>query len=98
MPNGRCRLHGGKSTGARTEAGRERLRRLHTRHGGDARDAQAWFRRVNAFIAEATRFMAENRRTSPVAAAVPPAAGTPSGQHACRAGRPRRGPGGDPNA
>jgi len=33
MRNGRCRLHGGKSTGARTEAGKARQRIAVTRHG-----------------------------------------------------------------
>ena len=33
MSNGRCRLHGGKSTGARTAAGIERIRRAVTKHG-----------------------------------------------------------------
>ena len=80
MPNGRCRLHGGKSTGARTAAGRERLRLIHTTHGGSGRDSLAWFRRVDAFIAETQRFMADIRRTGAAAAAVPPAAGGPSGQ------------------
>ncbi len=75
MPNGRCRLHGGKSTGARTEAGRERLRSIHTRHGGYGRDLLAWFRRMDAFIAETKQVMAESRRTRAVAAAVRPAAG-----------------------
>src|SRR5690242_1302364 len=32
-PNGRCRLHGGLSTGAKTEAGREAIRRAITKHG-----------------------------------------------------------------
>jgi len=30
---GRCRLHGGASTGPRTAAGRQRLAGLHTTHG-----------------------------------------------------------------
>jgi hypothetical protein len=34
MKNGRCRLHGGKSTGATTAAGRERCRLARWRHGG----------------------------------------------------------------
>jgi len=34
MANGRCRLHGGQSTGARTAAGRERCRHAPGRHGG----------------------------------------------------------------
>ena len=98
MPNGRCRLHGGKSTGARTEAGRERLRRIHTTHGGYGRDSLAWFRRVDTFIAETKLFMAESRRTGAVAAAAPPAAGGPSGQNASRAGRSRPTRGSAPDA
>jgi len=98
MPNGRCRLHGGKSSGARTEAGRERLRSIHTRHGGYGRDALAWFRRMDAFIAETKQFMAENRHTSAVEAAVPPAAGGPSGPSFPRAGRSRPTPGGASSA
>jgi len=33
MPNGRCRFHGGKSTGARTAAGRDRCARARRTHG-----------------------------------------------------------------
>jgi hypothetical protein len=33
MPNGRCRMHGGKSTGPRTVEGLERMRRAKTKHG-----------------------------------------------------------------
>ncbi len=33
MPNGRCRLHGGLSTGPKTLAGIERIRRAVTKHG-----------------------------------------------------------------
>lgn len=33
MQNGRCRLHGGKSTGPRTAEGLERLRAARTKHG-----------------------------------------------------------------
>jgi hypothetical protein len=33
MPNGRCRLHGGLSTGPRTAEGIERIRQAVTRHG-----------------------------------------------------------------
>ncbi|HXM22205.1 MAG TPA: HGGxSTG domain-containing protein [Terriglobales bacterium] len=33
MPNGRCRLHGGLSTGARTAEGIERIRQTLTKHG-----------------------------------------------------------------
>ena len=33
MSNGRCRMHGGKSTGPRTSQGLERVRKARTRHG-----------------------------------------------------------------
>ena len=33
MRNGRCRIHGGLSTGARTPEGIERIRRAKTKHG-----------------------------------------------------------------
>ena len=33
MSNGRCRLHGGLSTGPKTAAGIERIRRAVTKHG-----------------------------------------------------------------
>jgi hypothetical protein len=33
MPNGRCRVHGGASTGAKTAEGIERIRKARTKHG-----------------------------------------------------------------
>ena len=33
MANGRCKLHGGKSTGPRTKEGKDRQRRAVTKHG-----------------------------------------------------------------
>ena len=33
MPNGRCKFHGGKSTGPRTQEGLERSRRANWKHG-----------------------------------------------------------------
>lgn len=33
MPNGRCRMHGGASTGAKTEAGKAKARRANWKHG-----------------------------------------------------------------
>ena len=41
MPNGRCRLHGGLSTGAKTPAGIERIRRAMTKHGRYSKEAKA---------------------------------------------------------
>jgi hypothetical protein len=41
MANGRCRLHGGKSTGPKTAAGIERIRRAATKDGRHTKAARA---------------------------------------------------------
>ena len=41
MANGRCRLHGGKSTGPRTPEGLERSRRANWKHGHPSAEAIA---------------------------------------------------------
>jgi len=41
MRNGRCRMHGGRSTGPRTAAGRARISRARFRHGYYTRAAKA---------------------------------------------------------
>ncbi len=41
MPNGRCRLHGGCSTGPRTAEGLARLAAARTIHGGRSAEARA---------------------------------------------------------
>jgi hypothetical protein len=41
MPNGRCRLHGGLSTGPKTLAGIARIRRAVTKHGRYSKEARA---------------------------------------------------------
>ena len=41
MSNGRCRLHGGKSTGPKTTEGIERIRRAVTKHGRYSKAARA---------------------------------------------------------
>ena len=33
IKNGRCHLHGGKSTGPRTDEGRQRIAKAHLKHG-----------------------------------------------------------------
>jgi len=38
MPNGRCKVHGGKSTGPRTPEGLERSRRANWKHGYYSRE------------------------------------------------------------
>ena len=50
MPNGRCKLHGGKSTGPRTPEGLERSRRANWKHGYYSREAQVERTRVRAAI------------------------------------------------
>src|SRR5262245_23760753 len=48
MPNGRCKLHGGKSTGPRTPEGLERSRRPNWKHRYFSREAKAERSRVRA--------------------------------------------------
>ena len=40
MPNGRCRLHGGLSTGPKTAEGIERIRQAVTKHGRYSKQAR----------------------------------------------------------
>ena len=40
MANGRCRMHGGASTGPRCAVGLERLRAARTRHGAYSKEAK----------------------------------------------------------
>lgn len=42
MPNGRCRMHGGTSTGPRTAAGLVRLRKARTRTGMHTAEMLKW--------------------------------------------------------
>ena len=50
MPNGRCKVHGGKSTGPRTPEGLERSRRANWKHGYYSREAKTERSRVRAAI------------------------------------------------
>src|SRR5437660_12579808 len=50
MPNGRCKVHGGKSTGPRTPEGLERSRRANWKHGHFSREAKAERSRLRAAI------------------------------------------------
>jgi len=58
MPNGRCRMHGGLSTGPRTEAGKAAIRASRTKHGrysgtsiAQRREARATMRTIREFLA-----------------------------------------------
>ena len=57
MANGRCRMHGGKSTGPRTAEGIERIRKARTVHGRYSaemielrREVAEWARMARATI------------------------------------------------
>ncbi len=50
MPNGRCRMHGGPSTGPRTEAGKAKIRAVRTKHGRRSQASIASRREVRAAI------------------------------------------------
>ena len=59
MPNGRCRLHGGCSTGPRTKEGLERIRAARTKHGGKS----AAVKKIRDLIA---RLKAETKRIAEI--------------------------------
>jgi hypothetical protein len=50
MANGRCRLHGGKSTGPRTQVGRTAVAAARTTHGGYGAEARAFLAAVDALL------------------------------------------------
>ena len=54
VKNGRCHLHGGKSTGPRTNEGRARIAAAHLKHGKRTKQAIAE-RRENAAIGRMIR-------------------------------------------
>jgi hypothetical protein len=57
MPNGRCRMHGGVSTGPRTPEGLQRIvkaRTVHGRYSAESRELAAMIRDMKA---EAKRLM-----------------------------------------
>jgi hypothetical protein len=55
MPNRRCRLHGGPSTGPRTAEGLERMRRANTKHGRYTKENQQLMSLIRALDREARR-------------------------------------------
>jgi hypothetical protein len=50
MQNGRCRLHGGLSTGPKTAAGIERIRQAVTKHGQYSKQTQEERRNCRLFV------------------------------------------------
>ena len=59
MPNGRYRMHGGKSTGPRTPDGLARMRRAKTRHGGYSEEHRRLMRYIRALDAAARQTLDE---------------------------------------
>jgi hypothetical protein len=62
MPNGRCRLHGGKSTGPRTAEGLERCRQAKWKHGWYSQQALAERRRVRELMRTSAQLLQEIRK------------------------------------
>jgi hypothetical protein len=64
MSNGRCRMHGGTSTGPRTSEGRARISAANTTHGFYTAESRAARRRTDAFIAETRALLASLHQTA----------------------------------
>lgn len=52
MKNGRCRLHGGKSTGTKTENGKNTIIEANTKHGFYSAKAEAERKKIRKFLKE----------------------------------------------
>lgn len=52
MANGKCRLHGGKSTGIQTETGKQRQQKAVLKHGVYTKETQQAFRALRALLKE----------------------------------------------
>ena len=52
MPNGRCRMHGGMSTGPRTQEGLERSRRANLKHGLYSVQSKRYKQKLNEILKE----------------------------------------------
>ncbi|MBT4922523.1 MAG: hypothetical protein HON23_05865 [Rickettsiales bacterium] len=59
MVNGRCRMHGGKSTGAKTAEGKEKIRKTHIVHGLYGKEYLLYKKWMNEFCREGKSFLAE---------------------------------------
>jgi hypothetical protein len=61
MKNGRCRLHGGLSTGPRTQEGKDRIRQTQFKHGRFSREAKANRKLLRRLIKESSSLLREVR-------------------------------------
>ena len=59
MPNGRCRMHGGKSTGPRTPEGLERSRKARWIHGLYSKEARQGRAEGRRLMKELARLLAQ---------------------------------------
>lgn len=57
MTNGRCRMHGGRSTGPKTRKGRLRIAKAVTKHGAYAKGAREAQKQVDTLIYSAREFL-----------------------------------------
>ena len=62
MRNGRCRLHGGKSTGPRTAEGLDRCRRAKWKHGMYSKEALASQRLIRQLLGDSSVLIAELKK------------------------------------
>jgi hypothetical protein len=62
MPNGRCRFHGGKATGATTAAGIERIREARTIHGRYSKEAIRERSAIRELMRDARSFLGHDKR------------------------------------
>jgi hypothetical protein len=59
MPNGRCRMHGGKSTGPRTTEGLNRSRKANRKHGLYSAEAITMRKHIRQLIRESRSTLRE---------------------------------------
>ena len=64
MANGRCRLHGGLSTGPKTADGIERIRRAVTKHGRYTAAAKMEQNQYRALLQDGHELMRQMRKHS----------------------------------
>lgn len=57
MVNGRCRMHGGKSTGPRTPEGLERSRKANWKHGYYSAESKAMHLYIRWLLRESQRLL-----------------------------------------
>jgi len=59
MKNGRCKMHGGKSTGARTKEGLEGIKKANFKHGSYTKKAILERKMFNNLIKEAKELLSD---------------------------------------